>query len=261
MGEIGGVCRALFHPEKKIDAVAYDHPLLNVWTEFAARFADGTSMSFSNSQQASGLDHVPGRDNRHFPGEQIAVLWERFRHELPAKPIADIAADTFQQRFEDEYRREMEWRISRGGVTEDEIRRCVELGGGEFSEEHCDMVQKAWRMRIALHIDEQLRNAFLEASSMSLAEYESTRDRLVFVHEHTSPEQLMIYMKCEDREDKDDGDAFDPQTKLQQRCQTASPRKVFREMMDAHELRGSYKFVKEMTQPYAADVYVASREF
>lgn len=264
MGEIGGVCQALFHPERKVDAVVCDHPLLNVWVEFGAHFADGTSLSFSNCNQTSGLDHPPGVDNRFFPGEQIAALWERFRHELPDKPLADVTADGFQQRFEDSYRREMEWRISRGGVTEEEIRRCVEMGGGEFSDEHCDMVQRAWRMRIAQHIDDQLREAFLAASSMSLTEYESTRDRLVFVHEHTSSEQLALYLKDadEDSGEEDDGDdSFDRQTRLQQRCQTSSPRSVFRELMDAGELRGSYKFLTEMTTPYAADVYVASRMF
>jgi hypothetical protein len=270
MGEIGGICRAMFHPERKVDAVVYDHPLLGVWIDFAAHFADGSSLSFSNCTQKSGLDQPPDIENRYFPGEQIAALWERFRRSLPEKPLADIAADGFPQRFEDGHRREMEWRISRGGVTEEEVRRCVEMGGGEFSDEHCDMVQRAWRMRIAQHIDDRLREAFLAASSMSLTEYENARDRLVFVHDHTSAEQLLMYMEHDEFDDdegddpdedfdEDDDDFFDRQTKLEQRCQTSSPRQVFRELLAARELRGSYKFLREMTEPYAADVYLSSR--
>jgi|GEM_PF-6226257 len=263
--EIGAVCRSLFHSDRRIDVVVYDHPLLNVWVEYCAFFADGTSLSFSNCQQTSGLDQPPQRDARFFPGEQIAALWERFRLEIADRPIAaHITADTFASRFVKFYNEEMQWRIDRGGVTEEEVRRCVEMGGGEFSEDHCEMVQQTWRMRIAQHIDEQLRTAFTEGSNMSLSEYEKKRDRLVFIHEQTSPEQLMLYVNMADEEnddeddDADEGDEYgERQTKLQQRCLAASPRVVFRELRDAGELNGRYEFLKEMTTPYTADVYVS----
>jgi hypothetical protein len=261
MGEIGGVCRALFHPSQKLDAVVCDHPLLNVWVEFSAQYADGTAFDVSNAQQQSQLDRPPGRDLRGYPGEQIAVLWERFRNERPSKPLADLSAEGFQQRFEVAYRQEMAWRIDRGGITEEEVRRCVETGGGEFSEEHCQMVQRAWRMRIAQHIDERLREAFLGDASMSLAEYESTRDRLLFVHDRTAPEQLLMYCREQDDDaDNKSDDSFDHEERMRQRCQTASPRVVFRELLDADELRGHFRRIREMTEPYGADVYVGSRD-
>lgn len=265
LGELGAVCRSLFHSDRRIDVVVYDHPLLNVWVEYCAFFADGTSLSFSNCQQTSGLDQPPDRDTRFFPGEQIAALWERFRLEIADRPIAThVTADTFASRFVKSYNEEMQWRIDRGGVTEDEVRRCVEMGGGEFSEDHCEMVQQTWRMRIAQHIDEQLRTAFTEGSSMSLSEYEKKRDRLVFIHEQTATDQMLLYVKIQDEDEEDDADDADAyeemKTKLQQRCQAASPRAVFKDLRDAGELNGHYEFLKEMTTPYTADVYVSSHD-
>jgi hypothetical protein len=268
MAEIGGVCRGLFHPQRQVDAVIYDHPLLNVWVDFVARYADDTTLTVSNCRQVSVLDRPPGQAARNFPGEQISVLWERFQTEVGSRPLTAISADGFSERFENAYRREMDWRISRGGLTEEEIRRQAATGGdGEVDDDLVEVVQRAWQMRIAQHFDEELRTAFLQGESMSLAEYESTRDRLVFVHDHTCADQLQMYLKSsfddEEGEDDEEGadDEFDPTTKLRQRCLASSPRKVFRELLEANELAGSYRPVREMTTPIAADVYVASREF
>ncbi len=268
LGELGGVCRALFHAERKVDAVVYDHPLLNVWVEYCAMFPDDTSIAYSNCQQASGLDRPPGRETRSFAGEQIAALWERFRLAIKGRPTPNATADDFQQRFESAYAQEMQWRIDRGGVTEEEVRRCVEMAGGEFTEDHCEMVQQTWHFRIAQHIDEELRAAFAEGSTMSIAQYEKARDNLVFIHDRTAPMLMQMYLKQtdeeEDDEDDDDEDDFVsgyPRSrrlvKLQQRCQASSPRVVFRELMDAGELESEYELVKEMTAPYPTDVYVS----
>jgi hypothetical protein len=266
----GMLCQALFHPNERVDGLVYDHSFAGVWIDFDLRFADGTSLCYSNSPQGSTLDHPPGHDIRHFPGEQVAVLWERFQHDLPSKLRANSDAAGFVQRFEEGYREEMDWRISRGGVTIEEIRRTVAQGGDDdASEELISMIQTAWHMRIAQHLDEQLREAFLQGGAMSLAEYESTRDRLVFVHDRTSPDQLQIYLKPEFAQvvmesggDDDDGpaDMFHRDTKLHQRCRASSPRVVFRELLESRQLRGRYRFVKEMASPVAADVYVVSRD-
>lgn len=267
LGEIGAICRALFHPDRKLDAVVCEHPLIGVWVEFCAQFPDGTSMTYLNSKQTSGLDHPPGRDNRNFPDEQVANVWERFRRALIDRSLPNVTADSFQQRYEEAYDREMEWRMERGGVTEDEVRRCVEMAGGEFSEDHCRMVQQTWRMRIAQFKDEQLREAFAEGSKMSIAEYERKRDRLVFIHDQTAASQLLMHLKYSDDDDEqedienddpEDADFGDPRlTKMEQRCLTSSPREVFRQMRDAGELQGEYEFVQEMTKPYPADVYAS----
>lgn len=260
LGELGGVCRALFHPERKVDAVVYDHPLLNVWIEYGLIQPDGSSISFSNCQQTSGLDKPPGRDSRFFPGEQIAALWERFRLAIQGQPTPDSRAEGFQERFETSYAQEMQWRIDRGGVTEEEVRRCVEMGGGEFTDEHCQMVQQTWQMRISQHIDEELRSAFTEGATMSVAQYEKARDHLVFIHDRTAPMQLQMYLKDADESDDDDDfdeDESNPQLlKLQQRCQTTSPRIVFRELLEAGDLDEDYELVEQMSAPFPADVYV-----
>jgi hypothetical protein len=273
MGDIGGVCRAMFHPQHNLEAVVSDHLLLSVWVEFVAWFADGTELTYSNAQQPSKLDPVPGHESRSFPGEQVAVLWERFKNDLPAKPRAAVDPKTFAERFEQAYRDEMDWRISRGGVTEDEIRRCGGTDDEGVNERLIQTVQSAWQMRIAQHFDEELRNAFLQGESMSLADYESQRNRLVFIHDHTAPEQLLMYTQAglddesDDEDDSDDGSGFDDgahftqRIKMRQRCQAASPRAVFRELLAARELRGDFRHIKALTDPCPADVYVASSEF
>lgn len=273
MGEIGGVCRELFHPQQNVEAVVTDHPLLGVYVEFVAWFTDGTELTYSNGQHPSMLDPVPGHESRRLPGEQIAVLWERFKNDVPSKPRAAVDPQTFAERFERAYRDEMDWRISRGGLTEDEIRRAGGVDSEDTNDRLIQTVQSAWQMRIAQHFDEELRSAFLQDESMSLAEYESTRDRLIFVHDRTSPEQLLMYSRLEFDDETDDAvddsdpslfdddEHFDQRTKMRQRCQATSPRAVFRELMDAKQLRGDYRHIKEMTQPVPADVYVSSREF
>ena len=271
MGDIGGVCRNLWHPQQNLEAAVYDHPLLGVWVEFVAWFADGTELTYANNQQPSLLDPVPGHENRHFPGEQIAVLWERFRNDLPSKSRLAVDPKSFQQRFEKAYRDEMDWRISRGGVTEAEILRIAPTGSGDADDRLIQTVQSAWQMRIAQHFDDQLRKAYLQGESMSLSEYESTRKKLIFIHDRTAPEQLLMYSLHDDSADTagdlddsdefDDGENFSARMRMRQRCQTTSPRAIFRELLDSHQLRGDYRHVQEMTDPVPADVYVSSRDF
>jgi hypothetical protein len=43
--------------------------------------------------------------------------------ERPAGPYERVDADSFARRTEEEYARYMDWRMKRGGVTEDEVRR------------------------------------------------------------------------------------------------------------------------------------------
>jgi len=58
----------------------------------------------------------------------------------PSEPHVNWSASNFVNRFEQAYGDEMDWRASRGGVTQEEVRRAADATGRQFSDRD---VQKA----------------------------------------------------------------------------------------------------------------------
>ena len=60
----------------------------------------------------------------------------------PEGPYDVWNRDNFAQKFETAYAEEMDWRLKRGGVTSDEVRRTAQASGKNYSE---DQIQQATR--------------------------------------------------------------------------------------------------------------------
>ena len=84
----------------------------------------------------------------------------------------------------------MDWRNGRGGPTEREIRAIAAESGFEDDDALVEATREQMQEQALADLDETLRERFSRETSLSVAEWERVRDRLVIVHDRLTPEML-----------------------------------------------------------------------
>jgi hypothetical protein len=251
----GLAIQAWFNAERGVTAVVYEHPVAGVWTDMVTRYQDGTIATFANTGQGSGVDHAPGHVVERFPGIGSAELFERFLADRPDRPWVTPSPDAFVDAFEKAYADEMDWRNSRGGATEDEIRRIAQLSGETYDEEVVQATRRMAEARAAVQLDEAIRERFLAEATMSAAEWEAVRDRVVVVHDRMTQDTFAeAITQSFDGEYDWDADGL-PQ--IDRDDPGKSPRRLFAEINAGFGDGRRCRKLGVVHQPVEADVYVA----
>lgn len=249
--EIDGLLlHAWVNPALGVLAVVYEHPLVSHWVDLVTRHQDGTRITYANTAQGTGVDHQPGHEVVRLPGLDTKALFDRFLRERPSKPTEVVTADQFAAVFEKSYADEMDWRNSRGGPTEAEIRAVAQASGDDVD----DTVVAATRLlmqRRALHdLDQTLRERFAEESGIPASEWAELSDRVILVHDGVSPEALSDALSecCDDEE------------VLEFEAEAGKARASFQAFNSALPAGRQFRKIGQLNQPVETDVYCAPDE-
>jgi hypothetical protein len=279
--EIPGLTmRALVHPEHRVDALIYDHPQAGVWLDLVCRYHDGRNLTYATAS-SSGLANPPYLKIENHPGAEPAEL---LQHCLATRPDGELLpnpADGFCHRFEAAYAREMDWRGEHGGPSDEEIRAIAVKSGQEPTPELVSQVREMWRSQFRYHLDEQLREAYLEQGGLSAKRWEEVRDRLLFIYDRLTETDLMNSVElaltlelnqrwpAPDDDNDDDEDEVDEEYErtLESRREEVrrassgfSPREAFAKMNATISPKFRCERIGELAQPMAADVYLQPQE-
>lgn len=146
---LGILCRIHYHPQLDVAGTVIEGSLpLDVCVSLSSRYEDGTEFCYSSAKLAGVLDQPPYKTLVEVHEDDVALLVEEFLAERPTKPVVPCPAGQFAAWGEESHRREMDWRIDRGGLTEDEIRRVVEAQGGEATPELVATIRERYRVAI-----------------------------------------------------------------------------------------------------------------
>lgn len=182
---------AFVHQQLGIRGAVFHHPQAGYWLEVFSKFTDGTTLTFSTA--ADPMMNTPDyKLQKFFPDAKPLELLDQFLAARTKQP-EPVSADRFAQDLYDSYAREMDWRIERGGVMEDEVRRQAEKSGNTDPENiklTFETLHERWRLAINEFFDEQLRTNFVQSAKMEPTKWEQIRDRLIFVHDRLSAEEL-----------------------------------------------------------------------
>lgn len=190
--------RALMNPATATYAVLNGYPSMGVVVDIACDFDDGEHLTVSNAPQTgldrpdfSRLERVEA--NLVKKAGAVAQLHEKAVELQGGRAAKPVSADAFTTVFRKAHAREMDWRVERGGVTAEEVRRVAELQKQEPpTDEAVEMVRQQWRTAISLHVDKLLRERFEQyMTKKSPAEWQEVRDRLYIVHEHSDVELVI----------------------------------------------------------------------
>jgi hypothetical protein len=145
--EMTGVkLQAFCHEKHAVYGVIYEHERAGIWTDLVCRVKNGDSwhkLTYNNSTSKlmGTMDKPPGSVSVKDAGAPIAKLLQRLIAERPQGELWSISAAQFTGFFEQAYADEMAWRKSRGGPTEQEIKRVANATGREFTDEQVQTVR------------------------------------------------------------------------------------------------------------------------
>lgn len=94
-------------------AVYYEHPRAGMWFEFACRFTDGSSCTWTTAR-STGLADRPGHPVRHLPNATAASLWKCVTRERPAKAAHPASVEGAVADFENAWADSIAWRKGKG---------------------------------------------------------------------------------------------------------------------------------------------------
>lgn len=171
-------------------AVVYEHPQVGVILDMMTRYADGTSITYTTNTEVGQLEERPGHRNVIAPEASAEGLYRRLLGERPHGETRAIAPDEFADVFEQAYAEAMEWRIARGGASEEEIRAIAERSGIETTPEQVETLRGMYRAQAVAQLDEELHERFAAETTMSVAQWEGVDGCLVFVHDQLTDEEL-----------------------------------------------------------------------
>ncbi|MCY3021542.1 MAG: hypothetical protein NTW87_21215 [Planctomycetota bacterium] len=180
------------------------------------------------------------------PGASAASLLDDFLAERPQGELEPVVADQFAATFENSYAEEMDWRNSRGGTTEDEIRRVAAATGMKPSDEAVKLTHSEMSRQATASLDETLRERFLAQTQIAAADWERIRERLVFIHDTLTAEMVLEQYNawCEPEERAE---------ALPEGC--LSPRAGFARLNDGRPESRRFRKLGEVAEPVPADVY------
>ncbi len=147
--EMQGVKIAGFvKPSEQIIAVIYDHPVAEIWEDICIEYNDGESLTVSNAPMGQEMDHMPQSTKIYMKGISLEELLSKVLSERKNKGRKTITKENFSSNFEEAYRKEMNWRMERGGPTALEVKRVademgVPLGAGKMQAKTQE-IQKVW---------------------------------------------------------------------------------------------------------------------
>jgi len=128
--EMPGVKIAGFvKPSEQLIGVLYDHPIAGIWEDICIEYNDGESLTVSNAPMGQEMDHMPQSTKIYMKGSALDELIAKILSERKNKGRKTITKENFSSNFEEAYRKEMNWRMERGGPTALEVKRVADEMG------------------------------------------------------------------------------------------------------------------------------------
>ena len=193
ISEMPGVkLRALARPEENLWALVYEHPQAGTWMDVTTRYANGGALTITNTPHGSELQQRPLYDKIFAPELDAEGLYHRHLSERPQNvEFAPVVPENFASEFEKAYAEEMDWRLSRGITTDDELRAMAANSGQELTDEELQTLRQSYEMQTSIALTDAIRERFLEQTPLSAAEWEKLRHRIVIVHDRMPPESVV----------------------------------------------------------------------
>lgn len=277
--EIATQMRVYLDSDGSTVGIVYNHPAIGVWCDVYRKYQDNTSWTFGSTKY-HGMDIPPYAVQKFFPDQSVEEIVTQFRAEAPDTNMVTITPEAFPALFEKAYAREMDWRMERGGTTEEEIRRIAEMNGDECTDETVRQIQLQWRTAIHHFVSDKALKRYRKEAELNSFEWDHLQSYGVVIHERMQGEQLLqvydeeYYPDLLGESEEDDEDAADMRdqrqkwnqriAELNQALTQGTPQQVFRDMIELGNGSGGVKSVWEyklsVSEPVAADIWTRTYE-
>ena len=142
------IIAGFIRPSDQLLGLIYDHPSSGIWVDYCVQYADGGSLTVSNAPAGHEMDHMPQQTKLYSKGSSVDELLEKVLAETRKAERITITKEEFASHFEDQYQKEMKWRMGRGGPASLEVMRVANDMGESLDSERLQnatqKVNKAW---------------------------------------------------------------------------------------------------------------------
>jgi hypothetical protein len=120
----------LLKTSEQMYAVIYEHPKAGIWINLIVLFQDGTSITFTNTQDR-GMERRPGHAIIHTQGATADQLYKVASAQCPGQPRKALTQESLVPEFEKAWADGIQWRKSRGGISVTEVASVILSRGGQ----------------------------------------------------------------------------------------------------------------------------------
>lgn len=269
-GEGMFVMRAMVDTSTGTYAMVYCHLVAGVFAEVSRVYEDGTSWTYSK-QTYHGMDVMPTSHQKYLPEKTIEEIVQRFRADAPEEDIVRVEPEQFAAWFEKLYAKEMDWRMDRGGITEDEILRVSTLKGNEITDAQVRQIKSRWRQAINFFQSQRALTQYRKEAELDSYQWDHLQGRAVVVFDKMQAEDLLGLVDEEyayNIEDEDDEEVKPKQREkwsqqlgqLEDALTRAEAPAVFRDFLELHQNNGRQEYRWEyqgaIREPILADIWI-----
>lgn len=267
--------RGMVHEADRILAAIYDLPDQGPMMDLVRDTESGTHL-MATSTTTQNLDRARWCRAEIYPGGGVEVLLSVLKQMDTQGPFQKVAVSAFKDVFEQAYAREMDWRVDRGGFTDDEVQRMAGAAATATGDEASGMNEQTLGLiRGAMHgalcgsLEQELREAFLDQTEMSAAQWDRVEDRIEMVHNLSDAATLTGLLGQLDQEpvvvdDMDDEDCEAEEDnryealnrRVEEELAFGKPAEVFAKLAAQQPLYGEMKKLAHMDRPSTCDVYL-----
>jgi HEPN domain-containing protein len=190
--EIAGLYMVSFiNKDKNYYGVVYEHPAAGVISDVVIKYEDGGSLTTSNATLAGNLDKMPDKKSLYIANGDVESLIKLMEENIEDKLIKKVTAETFVENFEKAYADEMDWRASRGGPTEEEIRRVAESSGKNYNDDVISLTHSTLSNTALKQLSEACMYAYFNENNISQEQQENYKKRILVVHDKLYPDDVI----------------------------------------------------------------------
>lgn len=189
----GVVMASFFKPDEGLFALVNRHERGLVWAEFAVQYEDGNELSISNLPAGKGVDHRPEVKKLQLSDAGMEELYDALKKELEPKPKKTINDGNFREEFEKSYEKDNVWRMQKGGISKEEVRRMAE-DGGDFDEETFEETLAEIKLQEIRTWHDACIEHLLEKKNAPAEKWDFYKDRFIIVSDLMMPLAFVNYL-------------------------------------------------------------------
>ncbi len=182
---------AFVHLAERLYGLIYDHKKIEPTFDIFCTFEDQTGLTAGSSKIGRSLDKRPGHPILWVGDERVAAVLEAFKAHPQPVPRIPTSADAFLARFKRSYAEGMNWRMKKGGVSKEEIRRQSASRGKPVDEETINQVYETMRRKHLAELQRGCLAQYLDEQQISAADWERVQARAVVIPETLEAEEVV----------------------------------------------------------------------
>ncbi len=260
---LGGTLAGFVSDKDGLTVVLHEHPSFGIWAETFWKYTSGKLFTASNAKHTEHLDAPPKHPKIFLKEASVFKLIVSIRNQRKAEPYETVTQDSFPKLIQSFYAEEMDWRNTRGYLTETELQRLATAADIQLSRQDLELAHLLALESANEGLSEACRDTFIKTTTLSVAEWETIREQLVIIHERMSAGEAANFLEqsiwaCENIEDDTLENEIEALEELD--VETTAIRQAFADINIKLPHEVQFKKLGEVNKPVGADIYLSPPE-